>query len=89
MLIMIVDGDANRCAGLCALLSRRGHKVQTARDRTEAISILWRSSHYPELVLLDPDCGGESATWFLDRLVPLAPQAKVILMPWRTSAVVP
>lgn len=80
MLIMIVDGDASRRRGLCLMLSKRGHTMQSATNRTSAIRILRQTQSKPRLILLDPDCEGASADEFLRVVVERAPEAKMVLL---------
>jgi len=78
MLIMIVDGDVDRRAGLCSLLSRQGHLLLVARNRTDALTILRGSRTPPKLILLDPHCGGIDATSFLEGVIHVAPETKIL-----------
>ena len=81
MLILIVDSNAKRRQGLCHMLSSRGHTLQSAANRTNAIRILRKSQQKPRVILLDPDCDGVSVEQFLSVVLEVSPVAKVLLLP--------
>ena len=86
MLIMIVDSDVNRRAGLCTLLSKQGHKLLVARNRSDAITILSEARMPPKLILLDPRCGGADATTFLESVINVAPGVRILPLAFREEA---
>jgi CheY-like chemotaxis protein len=79
MVILMVDSDKTRRVRLTVNLSRQGHQVQLATNRTDALQIARGIT--PKLVLLDLNAGGLSCEMFIGGLAAIAPDAKIFTMP--------
>lgn len=75
--IMVVDDDGNIRELLRKFLSKKGHRVITARDGKEALE---KIQECPEIILLDIMMPKINGLKVLDRMKEQSPKTEIIMM---------
>ena len=77
--ILVVDDEDGVRQVVSRILSREGHRVQTARDAQETMNVLRRDDAKFDLVILDLELPGRSGAEVLAEIRQTFPQLKVLL----------